>query len=90
VESFPATPQFYVYAVLTNAVGHATIKVIIESLDSGEVLFSRSAPAHFDNKLSTMQVSLRVADCTFDSPGWYQVTLLVDEEWVAQRRLRVY
>ena len=91
VESFPATPRFYIYTVLTNAVGNATIKVLIESLETGAELFAQdNIPIKFNSKLGTVQVSIPVKECTFSAGGWYQVTLLVDGDWVAQRRLRLY
>src|SRR5262249_33631572 len=33
---------------------------------------------------------LRSHRCVFPAPGLYQFTLMVDGDWVAQRRLRVY
>jgi hypothetical protein len=90
VEAFPATTTFYAYVALTDGVGDATIKVQVERLDTEEVLYTREAQAHFPSKLHTVQASFAIRQCTFAAAGDYQVSLLVDNEWVAHRQLKVY
>ena len=89
VESFPATPFFYVYAALTNALGETTIRIAVERLDTGEEIDTYQIPLRFPDKLAMGQLSLRIKDCIFPFDGWYQVTLYADGQWLAQRRLKV-
>ncbi len=90
VSGFPATPPFYAYASLTDAVGAGTIAVVVERLDTGEVVYTRHAPASFPGKVDTLHVSVPIRRCTFPSAGKYDVILLVDQEPIARRRIRVY
>ena len=88
---FPAGPQpFCVFAVLTDAVGDATIEIVISRLDTGEAIFENRTWLKFPDKLTEVEFFARLRQCSFPVAGTYQVTLLVDGEWVAQRRLQVY
>jgi hypothetical protein len=89
-DSFPTTPLFYVYAALTDGEGDGTITVIVADLDTAEEIYSREVQAHFANRLSIVQMSLRVRDCTFPAAGWYQASILVDGDCIAQQWFRVY
>jgi hypothetical protein len=89
VESFPATPSFYVYAALTNALGATTIRIAIERLDTGEEMHAYEIPVQFPNKLATGHLSRLIHECVFPIDGWYQVILYADGQWVAQRRFEV-
>jgi len=44
---------------------------------------------HFPDRLAEMRVHFKI-QCAFPASGWYQVTLLADDEWLAQRRLKLY
>jgi hypothetical protein len=91
VAGFPATPPpFSAFAVLTDYQGDAAIKLLGLRLDTQEELYSRAASFHFPSKLSEARVHFRVNQCVFPAPGWYQFTLLVNGQWVAHRRVRVY
>ena len=89
VNSFPATPSFYVYAALTNALGETTIRIAVERLDTGEEINAHEIRLRFPDKLATGHLSLLIKDYVFPVDGWYQVTLYADGQWVAQRRLKV-
>src|SRR5262249_47731157 len=89
VESIPATPSFYVYAALTNALGATTIRIAIERLDTGEKVYAYEFPARFPNKLATGHLSRLISKCVFPVDGWYQMILYADGQWVAQRRFEV-
>jgi hypothetical protein len=91
VSRFPAVPApFSVFAVLTDGLGDATIKLSVSQLDTQEQVLSREMPGHFPDRLAELRIHFRISQASFPSPGWYQVSLLVDGEWVAQRRIRVY
>jgi hypothetical protein len=89
VKSFPATPPFYLYALLTNAVGDVTMKVTIEGLDTGDELYAREVTGRFLDKLGVHQLSFPIRQCTFPGEGWYQITLFANGDWLAQRRFKV-
>jgi hypothetical protein len=87
LKHFPSVaPPFHVFATFTDGLGDATLKLVITRLDTDEDVYTRQTRIRFQDKFSTVQVSFRVRDCQFPEPGWYFFTLLVDGEWVAQRR----
>jgi hypothetical protein len=89
-DRFPLlAPPFYASAALTEGLGDATIDLVATRLDSGDEVYTRQRQVHFSDRLRELQVIFRIADCSFPAPGVYQFTLLVDGEWLAQRRLHV-
>jgi hypothetical protein len=89
-DRFPSPPQhFVVYAVLTDGLGDATIELIITHLGTNETVYSRSLNTRFTDRLAEFRLLLRFQDFSFPESGLYQFTLLVDGEWVTQRRLHV-
>ena len=91
VGSFPATPPpFSGFALLTDGLGDATIQLSVSRMETQEDIYIREMPCHFPDRLTEVRVHFRIHQCVFPAPGWYQVTLLADGEWLAQRLLRVY
>ena len=90
-DRFPTIlPPFSIFAVLTDATGDATIEIGVARLDTAEELFVYRSSLHFPNKLAEVPFHVRLTQCSFPSPGLYQFTLLVDGDWIAQRRIRVH
>jgi hypothetical protein len=88
---FPATPSpFSVFAVLTDGSGDATIKLSVLQLETDEEIYAYQSQVHFPDPLAEVSFHLRLHHCVFPAAGTYQFTLLVDGEWVAQRRIRLY
>ena len=88
---FPAVAQpFSVFAVLTDGLGDATIQLSILRLETDEEIFVYRAQLRFPNKLTEVSFHARLRECRFPGPGQYLFTLLVDGEWVSQRRIQVY
>jgi hypothetical protein len=88
--SFPALAQpFSAFALLTDGQGDARITLSVSQLQTQEAVYRREMVGLFTDKLAELRVHFRVSQCPFPAPGWYQVTLLVDGDWVAQRLIRV-
>src|SRR4051794_10566853 len=91
VPQFPAVvPPFSVFAVLTDGVGDGRMEVKVTRLENDEQVAGTRRSLHFGNKLTKLSCHFRFRQCSFPAPGYDQFTLLVDGEWVAQRRLHVY
>jgi hypothetical protein len=91
VERFPAVvPAFSLFAVVTDGIGTGTVEVIANRLDTAEEVASYRGPLRFPDQLTEVSFHLRLRQFTVPSAGLYQFTLLIDGEWVAQRRFRVY
>ncbi len=58
-------------------------------LDTGEELFSHERETQISNRLTEVRYHFRFNVLTFPVPGLYLFTLLIDGNWVAQRRLLV-
>lgn len=91
VDHFPAAvPPISIFAVLTEGIGDATIEIGVARLDTSEKVFVYRGTLHFPDKLAEVPLHVRLRQCSFPSPGLYQFTLLVDGDWIAQKRVRVY
>jgi hypothetical protein len=91
VERFPSDPQrFSVFAVLTDALGSGTIELVVSHLDKAEEVYSQIGQITFPDRLRIVNTHIRVHTIRFHTPGLYEVMLLIDNEAVAQRKLRVY
>lgn len=90
VPEIPPEPfSFAIYAVLTDGLGTMTVRVVISRLDTDEDIYQRSLSFHFANPLQEIRCLLRVGDCSFPIAGAYQVSLFVDRELVANRKLHI-
>src|SRR6266542_1706349 len=86
-KQFPSEPiPFVVFALLTDGFGEVTLEVAVERLDTLEDVYRKSFRARFTEPLRASRFNYRVRDCRFPVPGDYQVTLLADGEFLAQRR----
>jgi hypothetical protein len=85
---FLASP-FCVHSALTDGLGDATIDLVVSRLDTLEEVYARQRRIIFSDRLRELHVIFRISDCSFPTAGIYQVVLLVDKEWAAQRRFRV-
>jgi len=88
--SFPyLAPPFFVFAALIDGLGDATVDLIATRLDKNDRVYTRRRSVRFSDRLRELHVVFRIDDCHFPAPGYYQFSLLVDGEWVAQRRFHV-
>jgi hypothetical protein len=91
VESFPSVPKrFCAFAALTDGSGTATIDLVLSELDTDQELHAESTQVEFPDKLTEIQLIFQLEGWSFPAPGWYQLVLYVDGEWVAHRRVEVY
>jgi hypothetical protein len=91
VEGFPSSPQrFSAFATLTNGRGEGIIKLVANRLDTGEQIYEQEYSLRFPDPLLVVNVNLRVRTISFPVAGRYEFVLLVDNEPIAQRTLRVY
>ncbi len=88
---FPSEASpFMVFAMLTDGLGEMPLEIVIERLDTFEEVYRRSFPARFPSPLQEVRCLLRIGDCSFPIAGHYQVTLLVDNGFVAQRKMILF
>lgn len=90
VDDLPTPPQkFAVYTVLTKGVGDGRMKMVVTSLETDEVIYTNEFAVRFPNRLMEVRVLFRVTSCSFPRAGKYQITLFLDDEWLAERQIQV-
>jgi hypothetical protein len=90
VEEFPSRPQkFVVHSLLTEGLGECTIDLLVRKLETDEEVYHATLPVRFPDRLMEVCVLFRVSRCVFPSPGTYEFALLLDGEWLAQRRIQL-
>jgi hypothetical protein len=88
--SCPFTPApFSVLAVLTGTQGEEDLTLTVTALETDEEIYSFRRRIRLPDRFAEGRAAIRLVDCTFPAPGLYSFTLLVDGDWIAQRRLQV-
>ena len=87
---FPSEPETLVaFAFLTGGLGEMSLEVVVHSLDNWDVVRRLTHASRFDNVLQEYRCTFRIRHMTFPSAGDYQVSILADEEILAQRILKI-
>lgn len=81
--------SFSVFALLTDGIGDTELSVLIKRLDTDAIIFRVRSRFRFDDPLREVRCMIRIHDCSFPVPGPYEVTLLCDDEFIAQRKILV-
>jgi hypothetical protein len=90
VPSFPADPfPFVVFAFLTDGAGQIPLEVLIHRLDTLEDIYRRADSFHLLSRLQSWRYILRIRHCSFPVAGQYQVTLLADNDVLAQHKISI-
>jgi hypothetical protein len=90
-DSFPTGRQkFDVFAALTDGLGDVRITLSVVMLESDEEIYSRTMVVRFSDPLQVVNLRFRVRQLSFEAPGAYLVSLVVDNTEIAARRIRVH
>jgi hypothetical protein len=88
--AFPGVPlPFCVYCSLTGSAGDGTVRLEVVELESLAIVQEIDRPIRLRDRLEELRRIFRLSECRFPHPGSYDFQLLVDGEWIAQRRIRV-
>jgi hypothetical protein len=95
VERFPFESQrFSVLAVLTDAQGDGTGKMVVYRLDEHwlrqEEIYATEHTIRFPDRFAVINFNLRVRTIRFPAPASYEFVLFIDRDEIAHRRVRVY
>jgi hypothetical protein len=91
-DGFPARhPEICVFVLVTDCRGNASVRIQIEYLDTGEIVFrTRSRRIDFgSDPLEVTGLRYRLRDCVFPRPGMYAVRFYCDDELIHEQPLRV-
>jgi hypothetical protein len=87
---FPSAPRrFWAYAVLTDGMGTIPFSLQIIQLDTLDEIYVRTWQSTFTNPLRKFRMPIRIESCSFPAPGRYEISLVADDEVVAQTVLTV-
>lgn len=84
-----AMPPFYVLAALIGGRGTASARFVVERLDTLEVCFQRDFQLKFARPLDEVRATFRVRASAIPRFGFYQATLAVEGDAIAQKRFSV-
>jgi hypothetical protein len=90
VGTFPTIPRFDVFAALTDGLGRVTICLSVTHMPTDRVIYAQKQELVFPDALRVMHVRFRVRALTLTEEGDHLFALLIDEEEIAARRVRVY
>jgi hypothetical protein len=89
LDAFPGQATFYALAWLTDGLGEMPIELLVQRLDTLEPVFRVERKLAFPDPLQELRCLVRIRDCAFPVPGYYEVALSVDGEMIAHRRFAV-
>jgi hypothetical protein len=90
LDEFPSPPQrFVLYIVLTGGLGRGIIDLVIRHVETDEENYTNRLQVDFPDRVGEVRVLFRINRCSFPRPGEYQLTFMLDGEWLAHRRLQV-
>ena len=65
------------------------MELAVTRLETDREVFALHRRLSFQDRLVEVKAVFRLGNCEFPEPGAYLMTLLMDGEWVAQRRFQV-
>lgn len=90
-DSFPTVPQrFDIFAALTDGLGDVAMTLTVVHLETNQEIYSQRMAVSFPDPLRVINLRFRVRQLTFRLPGTFLFALMVDDEEIATRRVRVY
>jgi hypothetical protein len=90
LKEIPGAADFFVVAWLADGMGEMLVKVMVQRLDTLDEVFQVETRMRFDDLLKDKYFVARIRDCEFPVAGQFVVSLLVDGELVAHRKIRVH
>ena len=80
---------FCVFAPLVGGQGEGTVELVVTRLQTDQELYRVHRRVAFPDRFTEVGALFRLRNCVFPAAGAYFFTLLVDGEWMAQRRILV-
>ena len=75
---------------LVGGHGEGELGLTVTRLETDQEVFAIHRRLSFSDRLTAVRVRFRLRNCVFPDAGAYVMTLLMDGEWVTQRRFEVY
>ena len=89
-DRFPAThPSAALYLNLTDFVGKVEVKIRIVRDATGEALAEKAFPVESKDRLAACEVTVRLANLTFEKPGKYSIEVHCEDEYLGRLPLEL-
>lgn len=89
--SFPYTlPPFTLTCLLTGGEGEGEVTLVVTHLATDEGVYSLLPRLSFSDRFAEVRFQVRIDYISFPQPGQYLFALLVDDDWIAHRRVEVF
>jgi hypothetical protein len=90
-DSFPTVPQrFDIFVALSDGQGRVPMTLSVVHLDTGLEVYSQKLTVRFPDPLRVVNLRFRIRQLILDEPGTYLFALMIDDQELAARRVRVY
>lgn len=83
----PGAADFHVVAWLTDGLGDMPVELVVQRLDSLDIVFRMERRVQFEDRMKDMRFIARVRDCSIPIVGYYEVKLFVDGQLIANRKV---
>ncbi len=90
LEVLPGEASFFALAWLADGEGELSIRIVVERLDTLEEVYRYTRKFAFTNRLQETRCVAKIRGCQLPVAGYYQVSLIIDDEFVAHRKFRAY
>ena len=84
---FPGVADFHLIAWLADGLGEMIAEIVVQETDSFDEIFRKEYRLRFDDPLKDMRFTAHIRDCPVPSPGYYVISLLLQGELVAHRKI---
>ena len=91
LRSFPSPGQtFTAYVAVYGGIGEGTLQLDISRLDGEDCIYTWRKWCTFPGPTYLVNLEIPIEDCSFPSPGRYELTLRFDARLVTYRRFDVF
>ncbi|HZZ77607.1 MAG TPA: hypothetical protein VFE62_03755 [Gemmataceae bacterium] len=87
LDHFPGVSDFYLVAWLADGLGEMPVEIVIRRLDTLDEVYRIERQLRFEDPLKDMRFIARIRDCEIPVAGYYEVSLIVDGESIAHRKI---
>jgi len=89
MDAFPGQVNLFVLAWLADGRGEMMAELTVDRLDTLEEIYRDNRKLDFAGPLHDARFLARIRGCEIPTPGYYQVSLVIDRNLIAHRKFRV-
>ena len=90
LDMLPGESTFFALVWLADGEGELSAQIVVERLDTLEEVHRFTRKLAFTSRLQESRCLAKIRSCKFPVAGYYQVSLIIDGEFIAHRKFRVH